>query len=119
MRAGRIKEDNPDSLVNQEVLLPGQVWAMITKERLLGLLTELRGQLERELRPRDPEADVPDFDDNKWFRATLDKVAAKHNIGQRLEYFLATGNLQELAGGPLLPARSRRARRHLECPGGL
>ena len=29
MAAGRVREDNPDSLVNQEVLLPGHLWEMI------------------------------------------------------------------------------------------
>ena len=48
--AGRIAEDNPDSLVYQEVLLPGQVWAMITKERLNALMLDLKAQVEASLR---------------------------------------------------------------------
>jgi len=96
--SARIGEDNPDSLVNQEVLLPGQIWSMIVKERLATLLNDLRLQFERDLRPRDASALVPNFDDAKWFKSTFEKVANKHDIGKRLEHFLATGNLVSESG---------------------
>ena len=97
--AGRIEQDNPDSLVHQEVLLPGQLWGMIFKERLQMFLEGLRGQIERELRPRDKTAAMPSFHDAKWFRSTVDKIGAGvGDVGKRLEYFLATGNLVSESG---------------------
>ena len=50
MAAGRVREDNPDSLVNQEVLLPGHLWGMILKEKLHDYLQALRQAVTRELR---------------------------------------------------------------------
>ena len=97
--AGRIEQDNPDSLVHQEVLLPGQLWAMIFKERCYGFLEALRGQIERELRPRDATAVLPSFSDAKWFRTATDRVGSgAGDVGKRLEYFLATGNLVSESG---------------------
>ena len=101
--AGRTEPDNPDSLVHQEVLLPGQVWGMIFKERLEMFLDGIRQQVERELRPR-PNAQgisppLPDFSDQKWFRGVVDKIGAGvGDVGKRLEYFLATGNLVSESG---------------------
>lgn len=97
--AGRIEPDNPDSLVHQEVLLPGQLWCMITKEKLEDFLRALKLQLERELRPRDAAAALPSASDSKWFTAALQKVGMSNaDIGRRLEYFLATGNLVSDSG---------------------
>lgn len=97
--SGRIEQDNPDSLVHQEVLLPGQIWGMMFKERCQGFLEALRQQIERELRPRDKAALLPSFSDQKWFRTACDRVgSASGDVGKRLEYFLATGNLVSESG---------------------
>ena len=81
------------------MLLPGQLWGMIVKERLQAYLDAVRVYLERELRPRDAAAELPTLSDGKWFRAALDKVgSASGDVGKRLEYFLATGNLVSESG---------------------
>lgn len=97
--AGRIEADNPDSLVHQEVLLPGQIIGMVVKERLHVYLDALRQQLERELRPKDTTAELPSLSDEKWFRSQIDKMTnAMGDVGKRIEYFLATGNLVSESG---------------------
>ena len=97
--ARRISQDNPDSLVHQEVLLPGQIWAMICKERLSVMLQDIKTAVERELRnPKDKEAPLPSFSDDKWLRTTIEKAASRHDLGRKLEYFLATGNLVSETG---------------------
>jgi len=53
-----------------------------------------RLQLERDLRPRDAATELPSVSDSRWFSAALQKVGLSNaDIGRRLEYFLATGNL--------------------------
>ena len=96
--AGRIASDNPDSLVHQEVLLPGQLWCMLFKERLEQLLETLRQQLERELRPREEIAELPVLNGLKWFKNAFDRIGHASEIGKALEYFLATGNLISESG---------------------
>jgi DNA-directed RNA polymerase I subunit RPA2 len=96
--AGRIEPDNPDSLVHQEVLLPGQLWCMLFKERLLHLLDTLRQQVEREYSSRDEIAVLPAVHDSKSFRNALDRIGHASDIGKALEYFLATGNLVSESG---------------------
>jgi DNA-directed RNA polymerase I subunit RPA2 len=97
--AGRIKEDNPDSLVNQEVLLPGHLWNMITKEKLGDYLATLKSVAEADFiragwRPREAAQDVgalalPSFTDPKWWKSTMDRAGSKADVGRKLEYVAA------------------------------
>jgi len=98
LASGRIKEDNPDSLVNQEVLLPGHLFAMIFKESLGNYLGFVKRLLEREVNGVSLVAERTTFGDGKSFRACLDKASSKLDIGRKLEYFLATGNLISESG---------------------
>ena len=100
LASGRIKEDNPDSLVNQEVLLPGHLFAMLFKESLGNYLGLVKRLIEREANGSRSELVTKraTFGDGKSFRACLDKASSKLDIGRKLEYFLATGNLISESG---------------------
>ena len=50
LAAGRVREDNPDSLVSQEVLLPGHLWGVILKEKLGEWLESVHTLVTKELR---------------------------------------------------------------------
>jgi hypothetical protein len=62
---------------------------------------------------------LPDFNDAKWFRGAVDKVSGgSGDVGKRLEYFLATGNLvsesgldlQQTAGFTIVAERAHASR---------
>lgn len=96
--SGRIQADNPDSLVHQEILVPGQVWGMLFKERLQHFVDTIRREIDSKLRNA-RDALLPDFADARWFRSVVDKLAGgAAEVGKRLEYFLATGNLVSESG---------------------
>ena len=108
LAAERCAEDSPDSLVNQEMLLPGHLWLMILQEKLRAFLAAVRDAVVKKI---EGAADDAGFRDARWFRGCLDKGLGKmKDVGQKLTYFLATGNLgldlQQSAGIPLLPSAS-------------
>uniref|UniRef100_A0A8B9VX25 DNA-directed RNA polymerase subunit beta n=1 Tax=Anas zonorhyncha TaxID=75864 RepID=A0A8B9VX25_9AVES len=86
---GECMEDNPDSLMNQEVLTPGQLYLMFLKERLENWLQSVRFVLEK----RTEKADININADSliKAFSMTADVTKA-------FEYLLATGNLRSKTG---------------------
>lgn len=86
--------DNPDSPMNFEVLLGGQVFMNYFKEKLDDWMTSVRIFITQDLR-RTP--DIVKFDgDASYARKTFARVPA--DIGRKLEYFLATGNLVSSTG---------------------
>ncbi|KAI5449924.1 hypothetical protein NCC49_003933 [Naganishia albida] len=84
--------DNPDSPQHQEVLLPGFLYSMIIKERFDECLNGIRAQVMQDIRRKK----VGDFFDSKYFSAVLQKT--NFDVGQKLAYFLATGNLVSPTG---------------------
>lgn len=88
LAAGRVAPDNPDSLVNQELLLPGHLWAMMVREKLGEWLRSLSAALSRD------EGDPVE----KTFAAAVRKATERVDIGKALTYFLATGNLKSETG---------------------
>jgi len=80
------------------VLLPGHLFAMIFKESLGNYLGFVKRLLEREVNGVSLVAERTTFGDGKSFRACLDKASSKLDIGRKLEYFLATGNLISESG---------------------
>ena len=46
----QIRADNPDSLMNQELLLPGHLYTMFVKEKLEESLANALAQLRKECR---------------------------------------------------------------------
>ncbi len=95
--AGDCAVDNPDAVQNQEVLLGGFLYGQILKERMEELLTvSLRGALRDHLRRNQTTTFTsPAF--KKDFPGAIFRKT-NENIGNALEYFLSTGNLQSPSG---------------------
>ncbi|KAI0030520.1 beta and beta-prime subunits of DNA dependent RNA-polymerase [Vararia minispora EC-137] len=85
--------DNPDSPQHQEVLLPGQLYGMIIKEKLEEALDAIRTQISLDVR-RTPEE--VDFINEKYITKVLSRV--NWDIGSKMSNFLATGNLVSPTG---------------------
>jgi DNA-directed RNA polymerase I subunit RPA2 len=97
LAAGECAVDNPDALQNQEILLGGFLYSQILKERLdeflgVGVRTSLR-----EFFRRHPEIPFTSEDFRKEFPINIFRKASE-NLGNALEYFLSTGNLQSPSG---------------------
>jgi len=102
LASGCVKEDNPDSLVNQEVLLPGHLFGMIVNENLNNYLCLLKGLIDREAKGT-PAGCLNESTSLIWpaelnFRSCLERASSKLDVGRRLEYFLSTGNLVSDSG---------------------
>lgn len=95
--AGDCAVDNPDAVQNQEILLGGFLYGQILKERLEELLAVgLRASLRDYLR-RKPSNNFTSQAFAKDFPAAIFRKVTE-NVGQLLEYFLSTGNLQSPSG---------------------
>uniref|UniRef100_A0A2K5D6W7 DNA-directed RNA polymerase subunit beta n=1 Tax=Aotus nancymaae TaxID=37293 RepID=A0A2K5D6W7_AOTNA len=90
---GECMEDNPDSLVNQEVLTPGQLFLMFLKEKLEGWLVSIKIAFDK----KSQKTNVSMNTDNlmRIFTMGLD-------LTKPFEYLLATGNLRSKTGLGLL-----------------
>lgn len=88
--SGSCSADNPDSPQHQEVLLPGYLYGMITKERLEEALNQVRNQIAADVRRGEPP---PDFLDSglllyisfseiyAYFRAVHHESYSKGQLG--------------------------------------
>ena len=95
--AGECAVDNPDAVQNQEILLGGFLYGQILKERLdeflnVGFRTTLRDHLRRY-----PATSFTSEDFRKDFPNVIFRKC-NENIGNALEYFISTGNLQSSTG---------------------
>lgn len=110
LAAGRIAEDNADSLVNQEVLLPGHLLTMLVKERLSEVLQAAALAARKELEPaagmaaaggsasaRRRSAPVSAHDPD-LLRRSVERGASQVDVGKKVDYFMATGNLVSQSG---------------------
>ena len=101
--SGDCMPDNPDALQFQETLLPGHLYYAIVKEKIHDWLNAIKIQIQIDLK-RQPS--IVDFLDSKfmilsflipYWAKYMNKVFAKTSvaadIGKKLQYFLATGNL--------------------------
>lgn len=93
--AGDIPVDNPDSQTNQDILLPGHLYLMIVKEKLQEWLDQIRIKFEMDIRRGENRA----YKSEKYFKRCTERSI---DVGARLEYFLATGNIQSNTGLDLL-----------------
>jgi len=102
LAAGRIAEDNADSLVNQEVLLPGHLLCALCKERLGEVLQAAGAAVKRELEPRSSAAArafaPAAAHEPSMLKRALDRAAAQVDVGKKVDYLLATGNLVSQSG---------------------
>lgn len=90
--SGAVCADNPDSPQHHEVLLPGFLYGNIIKERFDECLRSVQAQVNADMRQGKPV----DFSSRKWFEGILAKT--NWDIGSKLSYFLATGNLVSPTG---------------------
>jgi len=88
-----IEPDNGDSPMNQEVLLPGHLYIMLLKDKLQEYLENCRmTSLMSFKRMEVPFSAI----DSEWLSKVSEKGAL--DIGKKLKYFLATGNLLTTSG---------------------
>lgn len=90
--ANECSADNPDSAQHQEILLGGFLYSMIVKEKMDEYLQSITQQVRTDLE----RGTAVNFNDSKYMLRMLAKVNA--NIGQKLQYFLSTGNLISQSG---------------------
>lgn len=91
--AGSCIADNPDSMQLHEVLLGGHVYLGLIKERLAEWLNGVKTVIKIDL-ARNPSR--VDFLNNKYIQKAFGKVNS--DVGSKLQYFLATGNLVSRTG---------------------
>lgn len=90
--SGTCKADNPDSLVNQELLLPGYLIQNILQEKIAEALNRVRDELKHV----DIVGDGTSI--SKKVEASIITAMKRLDIGRQMEYFLATGNLVSKSG---------------------
>ena len=93
LAAGQCLPDNSDSPMNQEILVGGHLYLMYVKEKLEDWLNTIKLMMTMELRKQGTQASLADF---AFFKKCLSKVSS--DLGRKLEYFLATGNLVSSTG---------------------
>jgi DNA-directed RNA polymerase I subunit RPA2 len=93
--SGDFGDDNPDALQFQETLLGGHLYLNIIKEKLQDWLQAVKIQILTDIR-RTPSS--VDFKDKKYMKKVFAKTSGASDIGKKLEYFLATGNLVSNTG---------------------
>ncbi|XP_060043317.1 DNA-directed RNA polymerase I subunit RPA2 isoform X2 [Erinaceus europaeus] len=86
---GECMEDNPDSLVNQEVLTPGQLFLMFLKERMEAWLVSIKIAIDKKAQKTDVSMNSEHL--MKFFNLGTD-------LTKPFEYLLATGNLRSKTG---------------------
>jgi DNA-directed RNA polymerase I subunit RPA2 len=97
--AGDLAPDNPDSPQHQEVLLGGFLYLQILKEKLDDYLSGIRAVIQSDLRAEAnklPRAKPVDFHGKRLFAQVMQKF--HFDLGTKMTYFLATGNLQSASG---------------------
>jgi DNA-directed RNA polymerase I subunit RPA2 len=97
--AGDCAADNPDSTQHHEILLGGFLYLQILKERIDDYLSGIRTQIQSDLRAEErqlPRAKPVNFHDKRIFGQIMQKY--HFDLGQKMTYFLATGNLQSSSG---------------------
>ncbi|MGH0131111.1 UNVERIFIED_CONTAM: hypothetical protein FKN15_041994 [Acipenser sinensis] len=86
---GECMEENPDSLMCQEVLTPGQLYLMFLKEKMETWLQSLKIALDKKMQKSNITLNVESL--MKLFNMGLD-------VTRPFEYLLATGNLRSKTG---------------------
>eukprot|EP00742_Colponemidia_sp_Colp-10_P010597 GILJ01011653.1.p1 GENE.GILJ01011653.1~~GILJ01011653.1.p1 ORF type:complete len:1142 (+),score=150.84 GILJ01011653.1:411-3428(+) len=94
--AGQIVEDNSDSLMNQELLVPGHLYLMYLKEKLSDFLNGIKQSILKDIRTDRAKVNTRD---EKYFSRIVDRQT---DIGRRVAYFMATGNLISESGLDLM-----------------
>jgi len=96
--AGDCAVDNSDSLQNQELLLPGHLIVSYLKDRFEEMFKEIRLSIQKDLRT-DYEKNSGKFFDIKFWSKMVDRHG---KVAERIESFLATGNITTGTGLDLM-----------------
>lgn len=93
---GECTVDNPDTVQSQEILLGGQLYGMLLKERL----EEWLNSFQLVLRDWGRKTEYKPFTSNEFTKDWGSKILRRtqNNIGDAMSYFLATGNLVSPTG---------------------
>ncbi|ODV96448.1 hypothetical protein PACTADRAFT_16580 [Pachysolen tannophilus NRRL Y-2460] len=89
---GECSPDNPDATQHQEILLGGFLYGMIIKEKIEEYLNNIRLQIQSDIN----RGVAINFNDRKYMNRVFLRI--NENIGQKLQYFLSTGNLVSQSG---------------------
>lgn len=91
--AGKCAPDNPDSPMHHELLMSGHLYAAFMKEKMDEMLLSLRNMIVQDMnRSKTNLSSV----DEKYMKRMLLKTQC--DIGKKMQYFLATGNLPSMTG---------------------
>lgn len=90
--AGDCCPDNPDAVQHQEILLGGFLYGMIIKEKIDEYLQSIKLQIQSDIN----RGVAVNFHNTKYMSRVFMRI--NENIGQKLQYFLATGNLVSQSG---------------------
>lgn len=93
---GRIKPENPDALHCHEILLPGHIYLQIIKEKLQDWLLGVKACILKDVRMDAGKVAMPQL---SYWKRIVDMQA---DVGQKLRYFLVTGNLVSTTGLDLM-----------------
>ena len=99
---GSCVEDNSDALANQEILTAGHLYLRILKEKLYDYVVGVKRAIATDVarvQRRGASATAIDFASDTYFKKKLEQQA---DIGRKLDYFMATGNLVSNSGLDLL-----------------
>ena len=92
LASGGCAADNADSQLNQELLVAGQLYGMLLKEQLQEFIYALQKGISTDVRLGKADAG---FVNDTYLR----KLLGRHgSIGQKMEYFMATGNISSPTG---------------------
>lgn len=90
--AGDCAPDNPDATQHQEVLLGGFLYGMIIKEKIDEYLQNFKIQVQTDINRNV----TVNFNDRRYISRVFQRI--NENVGQKLQYFLSTGNLVSQSG---------------------
>lgn len=96
LASGECAEDNADSAMMQELLVAGHLYGILLKELLQEYLYALPKTIQQDLRIGKMKVD---FNDQTYIRKVLTRQL---DIGRKMEYFLATGNISSPTGLDLM-----------------
>lgn len=95
LASGECCPDNTDSPMNQEVLLPGHLFQMYLKEKLDDYLSAIRLAIAIDIRREEPDK-IIDLTDTLYIKKIMSRVP--NDLGKKMEYMLATGNIVSTTG---------------------
>jgi len=90
--AEKIQPDNLDSLINQDVLLSGHLYLMILREKLEESLQGVKARIFKDSGRPSEAIKVRDIN---YLKKAFE---SQTSIGEKLEYFLSTGNIRSQSG---------------------